>query len=111
MNETREIRYMRPRMDVEGSRGGKIIGHTSSGKPIYMTKTSVRRSLRHFEFTPKEHREAAEQHRDILRGKGFPGARDKPTTHEGVVEHEEHISFHVKQANQKQLAKSKRPPE
>lgn len=34
---TREIRFMRPRQDTngEGSRGGHIVGHTTSGKPIY----------------------------------------------------------------------------
>ena len=44
----------------EGSRGGKIIGHTKSGKPIY---DSASHSA-HKNFTADEHREAAGKHID-----------------------------------------------
>ena len=47
-----------------GSRGGKIIGHTSSGKPIYMTHGHPG----HGDFTRKEHIEASNAH-IILRSK------------------------------------------
>jgi hypothetical protein len=45
----------------EGSRGGKIIGHTKSGKPIYATNA---RNIKHKEFNPSEHREAAVKNRE-----------------------------------------------
>ncbi len=40
----------------EGSRGGKVIGHTKSGKPVYGNKTVYE----HKGFTDKEHQEAEE---------------------------------------------------
>lgn len=46
------------KVDVgEGSRGGKVIGHTTSGKPIYL-----RSHPSHKTFTEKEHQEAADKH-------------------------------------------------
>ena len=53
-----EVRLMRPRVDVEGSRGGKIIGHTKSGKPIYFQHGHPS----HGSFTEGDHREAQELH-------------------------------------------------
>ena len=52
----------------EGSRGGKIIGHTSTGKPIYKTHSNDPRSRveeLHDDFTPTEHREAKVLHRKL----------------------------------------------
>lgn len=45
----------------EGSRGGKVIGHTKSGKPIYESASSGKGTAEyqhHMKFTPQEHREA-----------------------------------------------------
>jgi hypothetical protein len=42
----------------EGSRGGKVIGHTSSGKPIYAHKDAHE----YKDFTASEHQEAANLH-------------------------------------------------
>ena len=42
----------------EGSKGGKIIGHTGSGKPIYMSPGHKA----HSSFTSKEHHEASKLH-------------------------------------------------
>ena len=42
----------------EGSRGGKIIGHTSSGKPIYASHNHPT----HKEFKSEDHYEAAKAH-------------------------------------------------
>lgn len=47
----------------EGSRGGNVIGHTSSGKPIYGSALHPS----HATFTPGEHREAAAHHESELR--------------------------------------------
>ena len=46
---------------AEGSRGGRIIGHTKSGKPIYENASYKE----HKDFTPSEHREAVEKHRSL----------------------------------------------
>lgn len=66
----------------EGSRGGKIIGHTTSGKPIY--GKCIHPS--HSNFTAKDHEEAAALHADLGEGGDNP-------PEEGSPEHE----FHVKQ--------------
>jgi hypothetical protein len=42
----------------EGSRGGKIIGHTKTGKPIYENADHPE----HKDFTSKEHQDAADLH-------------------------------------------------
>lgn len=44
----------------EGSRGGKVIGHTSSGKPIYQNADHSS----HSKFTLKDHKEAAGFHEE-----------------------------------------------
>lgn len=45
----------------EGSRGGKVIGHTKSGKPVY---EDVGHSA-HAAFTPEEHEDAGKAHTDL----------------------------------------------
>lgn len=45
----------------EGSRGGKVIGHTKSGKPIYDKATH----LEHKNFTKEDHTDAAELHESL----------------------------------------------
>jgi len=45
----------------EGSRGGKVIGHTKSGKPIYASKQASDYS----NFTAQDHKEAASVHRQM----------------------------------------------
>ena len=42
----------------EGSKGGKVIGHTKSGKPIYENA----KHASHREFTSSEHKEAIDFH-------------------------------------------------
>lgn len=39
----------------EGSRGGKVIGHTKSGKPIYQSKTSTDAYEKHSHLSSDEH--------------------------------------------------------
>ncbi len=79
MSEQREIRHMRPKQDAsartrllqgrarpssggggtgEGSRGGVVIGRTSSGKPIYKNHGHPS----HKEFSSTDHKEAAVIH-------------------------------------------------
>ena len=49
----------------EGSRGGKIIGHTKSGKPIYESFSHPA----HKDFTSKDHMEASNLHNKMWRNK------------------------------------------
>lgn len=50
----------------EGSRGGKVIGHTQSGKPVYKTHTSET----HQDFTSKDYQDASTLHL-IEQGKAY----------------------------------------
>ena len=44
----------------EGSHGGKIIGHTASGKPVYAHRQAGHSAYK--SFTPKDHQDAAMHH-------------------------------------------------
>lgn len=46
----------------EGSRGGKVIGHTKSGKPVYASRSSYHSS--YSDFSDEDHEDAAKLHRD-----------------------------------------------
>lgn len=59
----------------EGSKGGKVIGHTKSGKAIY---DSVHQS--YTGFNKQEHAEAAKLHRDKAGEHDFQNERTKETT-------------------------------
>lgn len=56
---------------AEGSRGGKIIGHTKSGKPIYAQK----KAFEYKDFSKQDHKDAAAEHHSISNagksGKGY----------------------------------------
>lgn len=45
---------------AEGSRGGKVIGHTKSGKPIYQQH----KNEAHRNFTVEDHKDAIKLHRE-----------------------------------------------
>ena len=69
----------------EGSRGGKIIGHTKSGKPIYENK----KAHTYKDFTEQDHRDASEthwgKHRELGGGNDqIPGMSGKKTKHEDL---------------------------
>lgn len=48
----------------EGSHGGKVIGHTKSGKPIYQSKMQHIDSGVHSSYTARDHKDAAHAHPD-----------------------------------------------
>lgn len=58
----------------EGSKGGKVIGHTSTGKPIYDDAMHDSHLQRH--FTPKDHMDAAVKHRDLA-NKHSKGSKER----------------------------------
>jgi len=46
----------------EGSRGGKIIGHTKSGKPVYLKNNSQFHADHYRKFNADDHEDAADLH-------------------------------------------------
>lgn len=63
----------------EGTRGGKVIGHTESGKPIYANK----KAHEYTDFNAKEHKEAAWAHGEHTKtGTGKIGTSDKHMHHQ-----------------------------
>lgn len=50
----------------EGSRGGHIIGHTKSGKPVYSGKKAEHKDYK--EFTSQDHKDAASLHGEKAEG-------------------------------------------
>lgn len=79
---------------AEGSRGGKIIGHTKSGKPVYDTANHEA----HSDFSGSEHKEArtihekkAMKHYDTMHTAGIPVNKRKAAGQK--------YSEHMRQAN------------
>ena len=88
----------------EGSRGGKVIGHTRSGKPVYASKHASHKSYSN--FTKEDHEDAHEIH-------GLKGAshEDKMDAHEWKIdEYEQKDNYHkaAHHANQYEKHKIKR---
>ncbi len=78
----------------EGSRGGKIIGHTKSGKPVYQTKGASHEES-YGKFTAQDHKDAANLHNeeaythDAHRMHASPIMR----SHHGVMgQHHSHVA-------------------
>lgn len=69
----------------EGSRGGKVIGHTKSGKPIYDSHNHSS----HSKFSSKDHEDAEALHGEEM-------SKYKPTTLEG----REKLKYHKEQSHE-----------
>jgi hypothetical protein len=72
----------------EGSRGGKVIGHTKSGKPIY---GSVTPHKDHKGFSKDDHKEAAE----LLRGK-----QKKSTSSQKEYDYGDQAAYHERMSKE-----------
>lgn len=68
----------------EGSRGGDVIGHTRSGKPIYrrMDGMSPGEQAKAHPFTEEEHREAAKRHKTVYNKAKVKWHADVAAAHE-----------------------------
>jgi|GEM_PF-2317661 len=77
----------------EGSRGGKIIGHTRSGKPIYERKNAKHEST----FTSADHKDAAYAHLDYAVKLHKESNSDASDFHHGRFDE------HMKTARHKQM--------
>ena len=76
---------------AEGSKGGKVVGHTKSGKPIYDNK----HANDYKDFSSADHKDAANHHREVakkIRNHFGSGKDNKGTTAE--KEHTERADFH-----------------
>lgn len=56
----------------EGSRGGKIVGYTKSGKPIYEGRGTAKK---YESFTKQDHHDAVDHHSNIYHTTNHPGER------------------------------------
>lgn len=87
----------------EGSRGGRVIGHTRSGKPIYSKKIAEEYSS----FSKKDHEDAAKLHKDLSQ-EYFESAisthssrdSDKAAHHESMSVDHENEAFSMKKSNE-----------
>lgn len=97
MKRARATREARWDATGEGSRGGHIIGHTSSGKPIYNTHGHAA----HKEFTPAEHGQAINLHKKkitSLKGKLRRNIDPKKKVEmlKSTLHHTEQVTGHAK---------------
>lgn len=61
----------------EGSKGGKVIGHTKSGKPVYENKHAD-----HYkDFTREDHTDAKKLHRNEAKEHEFQMKRTEESSH------------------------------
>jgi len=70
--------------DGEGSRGGNVVGHTSSGKPIYMTASKMTADVgaEHSSFTAKDHADANRFHEDKVTEAKKEGDKPRADAHQ-----------------------------
>ena len=70
---------------AEGSKGGKVIGHTKSGKPVYAGKKASHEDYKN--FTSQDHRDAGELHGEEFNKKEKPSfsQADKSEEHHNMA--------------------------
>ena len=71
----------------EGARGGQIVGHTRSGKAVYLHGSHEAWKAAHQHFSPEEHRDARNLHAEAA---NRAGAGDIQANHK----HSEHVRWH-----------------
>lgn len=76
----------------EGSRGGHIIGHTKSGKPVYANKGIMAKEYDN--YSSQDHMDASEIHAEKSRGHREESYKSSPSYYSGKSEDERHLSQH-----------------
>jgi ADP-ribose pyrophosphatase YjhB (NUDIX family) len=90
-------------MTGEGSRGGKIIGHTKSGKPIYASGGQSDFSKEEHADAAAAHKKEAEYHRQALSA----GKEDEMLPHKFLHHHKTLAGYHEEKAKKEEgMAKS-----
>jgi hypothetical protein len=85
----------------EGSRGGKVIGHTASGKPVYGSNHAAYqrgKTPASSGWTRADHQDAAEIHEKNWRQQGGPGAMSGTPRYGATKEHRDAAEAHVQAA-------------
>ena len=85
----------------EGSKGGKIIGHTKSGKPIYDSANHAE----HKDFTSDDHKDAVKTHEDLgnKRIYGEKGFDESKMKHQNLLDkHLNEAAGHGEKAKEKE---------
>lgn len=87
----------------EGSRGGKVIGHTKSGKPIYDSF----HHKHHESFSAKDHRDAFSAHVRTMESNDEPKKASVKSANT-VMDHFRHMEDHAKAADKLDKEKDKK---
>lgn len=97
----------------EGSKGGKVIGHTKSGKPVYATMIGSK-EIRD-KYTPEDHKDAsdfhireAQKHQQESYGRPDKYGRD---FHSALAEHHRDLAKHHEDESVKLAKKELHPDE
>ena len=85
----------------EGARGGKVIGHTKSGKAIYADAKG--KGDYHSNFTKEDHEDAAQHHRDLMRKHNEAG--DGHLYHRQMAHRDTHIELGKKKSKEESATK------
>lgn len=103
----REARWDAEKQDAagEGSRGGRVIGHTSSGKPIYANHGHVS----HGSFSSKDHGEAANLHMKLMqRSADIAASTEHSSTHNKQSKQADHHESQMKKHGESQRFQEER---
>ncbi len=89
----------------EGSRGGHVIGHTKSGKPVYADKKADHKDYKN--FTSQDHKDAAELHSEKHKFHAFADSNTSSPInsihHRALMSHHSDVgSSHAVLANEKE---------
>lgn len=84
----------------EGSKGGNIIGHTKSGKPIYAIKNARHEA----KYTSQDHNDAAYAHLDHASKLHKEGKEDQADRHNSMFD--EHMGTYRHKRRQEEIDKS-----
>lgn len=91
----------------EGSRGGEVIGHTSSGKAIYAS--SKKHAADHKHFDAADHKSAHEVHHNIAIGHNDAGDKAMAAGNtDKAYDHWHASDYHMEQSEQHEFAHHKK---
>lgn len=88
----------------EGSRGGKIIGHTKSGKPIYANKSANHKDYK--DFDEQDHKDAIKLHDNLsgeydIKNTKSISSKDKAEFIKNRDNHADKVESHIKKTGKK----------
>jgi len=85
----------------EGSRGGHVIGHTKSGKPVYLKQNADK----YKDFSAQDHKDAGDLHADKARNHEKESYNDSPSWYSERSSDERTLAnYHYKQSSEHKAA-------